>query len=202
MQGPTQQLCQCPDSPGAANGLEPPPAEGVGVVDAFLGVAVGAFTGTTSPVAALPRLGATVDGAKEARMGLERHAVAIAQDAKAVRPVLALRGRALSGADLLPTWRLVGVTMRATQTTTWSRGRAGGIIAPGHERRWIEVLVAAVRGTERAGAALWQPRIVGGDLRGRIPPLHLPGHHWQCQCGAMGDTRTARLGVGGGGRMA
>src|SRR5512145_2837670 len=71
----------------------------------FLGVAVGTFARTTRPVEALPSLGAALDGSNEARMVCERHAVALAQDAEALRAVLLLLGGALQAAARRPALR-------------------------------------------------------------------------------------------------
>src|SRR6266849_7228374 len=84
VQSPASQLCQGPDGPGEAKGLEAPHAQGVRVGDHFLVVAVGTFAGTASPVEALPSLGAALAGSNEAWMVFECHAMTIAQDAVAV----------------------------------------------------------------------------------------------------------------------
>ena len=78
MQSPAQQLCQGPDGPREAKGLESPHAQGMRVSDDFLVVTVGAFTGTASCLEALPPWGATLDRSNEARMLFERHTMAIA----------------------------------------------------------------------------------------------------------------------------
>ncbi len=79
-----------PNGPGKANSLEAPHAEGAALGDHFLVVAVGAFTGTASPVEALSRRRAALDQANKARMVFERHAVTIAQGVVAVWAVLLL----------------------------------------------------------------------------------------------------------------
>lgn len=56
VQGPLQQLGQCPDGSGTAEGLESPHASRVSLSDNFLIIAVGAFPGAASPLEVMPRL--------------------------------------------------------------------------------------------------------------------------------------------------
>ena len=92
-----------PNGPGKANSLEAPHAEGAAVGDHFLVVAVGAFTGTATPIEMLPNRCPAMDWPNEAGMVVARHAVTRAPDAVAVRALLLFLGRTLPAADLLPT---------------------------------------------------------------------------------------------------
>jgi hypothetical protein len=142
--------------------------------DHFLVVAVGPFTGGASSREALPRRGTTLDRSHEAGMVSERHALAIAQDAGAVRAALLLLGRAGPATHVLPRGGLIVVAMGATQTATGGLGCAVGIIAPIDECLGVEVFVARVIGKDRDTPLLTKPLVVGGDIIGRISQLHLP----------------------------
>src|SRR5438309_452328 len=99
---PAQQLCQGPDGPSEAKGLESPHTQGVRVSDHFLVVTVRAFAGTARRIEALPREGAALDRSNEARMIFERHTMAIAEGTCAVRALSLLLGRTRSATDILP----------------------------------------------------------------------------------------------------
>ena len=144
VQRPTHQLGERPDGPGKAKGLEPPHAQGMSLSDDFLIIAVGAFTGAARPIETLPRLRAALDRPNETRVVFERHPMAIAQDAVAVRAVLPFLERTREAADILPRVRLVIVAIGVTQTTAEGRGRAVLIITSVDEGLRIEVFVARI----------------------------------------------------------
>src|SRR5262245_10174300 len=60
VQRPTQQLGQSPDRPSKAKCLETSHSHRVSLSNHLLIIAVGAFTGTASPIEIMPRLGATL----------------------------------------------------------------------------------------------------------------------------------------------
>jgi hypothetical protein len=109
--------------------------------------------------------------------------------------LLLLRG-ALSAADILPTVGLIVVAMGATQTTTGGIGRAGLIIAPVHERLWIEVLVTRVVGKDGDAAPVVKPLVVGGDIIGGVSQLDLPRSDRHGQGRAMANELGALTGIG------
>src|SRR5712691_11808115 len=129
-------------------------------------------------------------------MVCERHAVAIAQDANAVWAVLLLLGGARSAADILPALRLVVVAIGATQPPTGGIGRAVCIIAPVHERRWIEVLVSPVVIKDRDSTPGVHPEVVGDDIIGGVSQLDLPRSDRHGQGSAMANKLGALIGIG------
>ena len=98
----------------------------MGVAHHLLIIAVGAFTRAASLIEVLPRLGATLNRPNEARMVFEAHAVRVAQDAKAVRAVLALLWGTREATDILSALGLVVVAMGVTQAAT--RGIGGAVL--------------------------------------------------------------------------
>ena len=119
-----------------------------------------------------------------------------------MRAVLLLLRGALSAADILPTVGLIVVAIGATQTTTGGIGRAVLIIAPVHERLWIEVLVTRVVGKDRDAAPVVKPLVVGGDIIGGVSQLDLPRSDRHGQGRAMANELGALTGIGWGSRVA
>jgi hypothetical protein len=120
----------------------------------------------------------------------------IAQDAVAVRTVLLLLGGALSAADILPTIGLIVIAIGATQTTTGGIGGAVLIIAPVHERLWIEVLITRVVGKDRNAAPVVKPSVVGDHITGGVSQLDLPWSDRHGQGRAMAHELGALIGIG------
>jgi hypothetical protein len=122
--------------------------------------------------------------------------MAIAEDACAVRAVALLLGWTGPATDILPRVGLVVVPIGATQAATGSIGCAVLIIAPVHEGRRIEVLVARVIGEDRDATMVVKPEIIGSDVIGCVPQGDLPRQDWDREGGAMLDELGPLLGIG------
>jgi hypothetical protein len=71
------------------------------------------------------------------------------------------------------------------------------IIAAVQERRGIEVFVSPVVIEDRDTPVVMHPEVVGGDILGCVPQLHLSRQHGHGQGGAMCNKCAALIGVGG-----
>ena len=150
----------------------------------------------------LPSRGATLDGSNEAWVLCERHAVAVAPHAVSVRALLRFLGRTRPATDILPRGGLRVVAIGAAQTPAGGIWGAVVIVAPRDEGLGGAVFVASVVVKDRHPAAVTHPFVVGSDVRGRIPSLHLSRQDRDREGGAMRQAMGAFMGIGRGGRGA
>jgi hypothetical protein len=195
-------VVQDSDGPREAKGLQSPELGGTPVIDDVLVIAVSPLAGGTSRIEDLPGFGPPLNGANQAWVLVEGHAVRIASDLLSVRTLRPFGKGTLEAADILAAVGLVVVAARVTQTPAGSIWGAVAIIPPLPKNLWGEVFSTRMIGDDGEPSAVPDPVVVLDRVGASLGELDLAGQEGEGDLGAMLLEVTPLMGIGRVGGMA